>query len=152
MTKSRLKGMWVSVPTEWDEHDDFDERTFRDEIAMLIDTGAHGLKQVTDAFLAETAGKVPVQIGADWFNTPDTIRRVRYAGGKRAGGVQVCFPGWMQMRDDDYDQFLADVYEAGRLPGARRTRRPYQPLSDGHFAPLKQLTGELLPEFLSCRR
>jgi len=129
LTKSQLKGMWVSVPTEWDEHGDFDERTFRDEIAMLIDAGAHGLyttgstgefyaldwdefKQITDAFLAETAHKVPVQIGANWFNTRDTIRRVRYARGKGADAVQICFPGWMKMRQEDYDQFLVDVYKA----------------------------------------
>ena len=43
LTRDRLRGMWVSVPTEWDEHGNFDERIFRDETAMLIDAGAHGL-------------------------------------------------------------------------------------------------------------
>jgi dihydrodipicolinate synthase/N-acetylneuraminate lyase len=121
--------MWVSVPTEWDEHGNFDEKTFRDETAMLIDAGAHGLyttgstgefyaldweelKLVTDAFLAETAGKIPVQIGANWFNTRDTIRRARYARDKGADAVQICFPAWMPMRQEDYDQFLVDVCEA----------------------------------------
>lgn len=129
LTKNQLKGMWVSVLTEWDEEYKFDEKTFRDEIAMLIDAGAHGLyttgstgefyaldweeyQKVTDAFLAETAGKVPVQVGANWFNTRDTIRRVRYARDKGADGVQICFPGWMAMAEAQYDQFLIDVYEA----------------------------------------
>ena len=129
LTQTQLKGMWVSVPTEWDEDGNFDEKTFRDEIAMLINAGAHGLyttgstgefyaldweefKQITDAFLAETAGKIPVQVGANWFSTRGTIRRVRCAHDKGAGAAQICFPAWMKMRREDYDQFLADVYEA----------------------------------------
>jgi len=95
LAKERLYGMWISVPTEWDEDGNFDEKTFRDEIAMLIDAGAHGLyttgstgeyyaldweewKVLQDAFIAETAGKIPVQVGANWFNTRDTIKRVRW--------------------------------------------------------------------------
>jgi len=129
LTKERLTGMWISVPTEWDEDGNFDEKTFREETAMLIDAGAHGLyttgstgefhaldweewKVVQDAFIAETAGKIPVQIGANWFNTRDTIKRVRYARDIGADAVQICFPGWMEMRQEDYDQFLVDVYEA----------------------------------------
>lgn len=129
LTKEQLKGLWVSVPTEWDEDGNFDEKTFRDVTAMLIDAGAHGLyttgttgefyaldweefKKVTDAFLAETAGKIPVQVGANWFNTRDTIKRVRYARDKGADGVQICFPGWMKMPEGDYDQFLVDVGKA----------------------------------------
>ena len=129
LTKEQLKGMWVSVPTEWDEQGQFDEKTFRDQIAMLIAAGAHGLyttgstgefyaldweefQKVTDAFLAETADKVPVQVGANWFNTRDTIRRVRYARDRGAGAVQICFPGWMIMTEQHYDQFLIDVCEA----------------------------------------
>jgi dihydrodipicolinate synthase/N-acetylneuraminate lyase len=129
LAKDQLQGMWVSVPTEWDEHGNFDERVFRDEIALLIEAGAHGLyttgstgefyaldweeyKQVTDAFLVETVGKVPVQVGANWFNTRGTIRRARYARDKGAGAVQICFPAWMKMRQQDYDQFLVDVCEA----------------------------------------
>lgn len=129
LTREQLKGWWVSVPTEWDEDGNFDEKTFRDEVAMLIDAGAHGLyttgstgeyyaldfeeyKRVQTAFLAETAGKIPVQVGANWFNTRDTIKRVRFARDIGAGAVQICFPGWMEMRQEDYDQFLVDVYEA----------------------------------------
>lgn len=121
--------MWVSVPTEWDEDGNFDEKTFRDEVAMLIDAGAHGLyttgstgefyaldwaefKQITDAFLAETDGKIPIQVGANWFDTRGTIRRVRYARDEGAGAAQICFSAWMKMRQEDYDQFLVDVYEA----------------------------------------
>ena len=129
LTKEQLVGMWISVPSEWNEDGSFDEKTFREEIAMLIDAGAHGLyttgstgefhaldwedwKEIQDAFIAETAGKIPVQVGANWFNTRDTIKRVRYARDIGADAVQICFPGWMEMRQEDYDQFLIDVYEA----------------------------------------
>ena len=129
LSKEQLKGMWVSVPTEWDENGNFDERTFRNDIALLIESGAHGLyttgstgefytldwsefTAVTGAFLSETAGKIPVQVGANWFNTRDTIKRVRYARDNGADAVQVCFPGWMVMPEAHYDQFLVDVCEA----------------------------------------
>ncbi len=129
LTKEQLVGLWVSVPTEWDEEGNFDEKTFRDEVAMLMDVGVNGLyttgttgefyaldweewQRVQDAFLAETAGKIPVQVGANWFNTRDTIKRMRYARDIGADAVQICFPGWMEMREVDYDQFLIDCYEA----------------------------------------
>jgi len=129
LTKEQLTGLWISVPTEWDDAGNFDEKTFRDEIAMLIAAGAHGLyttgstgeyytldwdeyKKVQTAFVTEVAGKVPIQVGANWFNTRDTIKRVQFARDLGAGAVQVCFPGWMEMGQNDYDQFLVDVYEA----------------------------------------
>ena len=129
LNKEDLKGLWVSVPTEWDEDGSFDERVFRDEVAKLVEAGPHGLyttgstgeyyamdyaewKRVQDAFLAETRGKLPVQVGANWFNTQGTIERVRYAQSIGADAVQICFPAWMEMRQEDYDQFLIDVCEA----------------------------------------
>ena len=129
LTKDQLRGMWVSVPTDWDEDDKFDESTFRETTAMIIDAGADGVyttgttgefysmdfaeyKQVTDAFLTETAGKIPAQVGANWFSTRDTIKRVRYARDKGADAVQFCLPSWMEMPDEQYDQFMIDVYEA----------------------------------------
>jgi len=129
LTREQLAGLWISVPTEWDEAGDFDEKVFRDEIAMLIDAGAHGLyttgstgefyamdwdewKAVQGAFLAETAGKIAVQVGANWWNTHDTIKRVRWSRDNGADAVQICFPGWMEMREVDYDQFLIDLYQA----------------------------------------
>jgi len=129
LTREQLLGLWVSVPTEWDEDGNFDEKSFRTEVAMLIETGVHGLyttgstgefyaldweewKQVQDAFLAETVGRIPVQVGANWFNTRDTIKRMRYARDKGADAVQICFPGWMEMRQEDYDQFLIDCCAA----------------------------------------
>src|SRR4029078_6064692 len=96
LTKDQLKGLWVSVLNPWDETDGFDETSFRDEIGLLLAARPHGIyttgstgefyaldweefKQMVDAFAAETVGKIPTQIGANWFNTRDTIRRVRYA-------------------------------------------------------------------------
>ena len=129
LTKEQLVGLWGPVPTEWDADSNFDEKTFRDEVAMLIDCGVNGLyttgttgefyaldweefKQVQGAFLAETKGKIPVQVGANWFNTRDTITRMRFARDHGADAVQICFPGWMEMREADYDQFLIDCYKA----------------------------------------
>ena len=130
LTKEQLRGVWVAIPTEWDADGNFDERVFREEIAMLIDAGGmHGIyttgttgefyaldwdeyKQMVDAFAAETVGRCPMQVGANWLNTRDVIKRVRYARDKGIEGVQICFPPWVEMLEEDYDQFLVDVYEA----------------------------------------
>jgi len=37
---------------------------------------------------------------------------MRYARDKGADAVQICFPGWMEMRQEDYDQFLVDCCAA----------------------------------------
>ena len=132
LSRDQLQGMWVSVPTEWDEYGEFDEKTFRDEIALIITAGAHGVyttgstgefyaldweeyKIITDAFIAETLDKIPIQIGANWFNTRDTIRRVKYARDKGAGAAQICFPPWMSMRTENYDQFLIDWFNSRKV-------------------------------------
>ena len=129
LTREQLRGIWVGIPTEWDAEGRFDERVFRDEVAMLIDAGVHGIyttgttgefyalnweeyTQLVDAFAGETVGKCPMQVGANWFNTRDTIERVRYARDRGIDGVQIIFPPWIEMRLEDYDQFLVDVYEA----------------------------------------
>ena len=49
---------------------------------------------------------VSVQVGANWFNTRDTIRRVRYARDRGAGAVRICFPGWMIMTERTIPEFL----------------------------------------------
>jgi len=129
LTREQLRGIWVGVPTEWDADGNFAEGIFREEVAMLIDVGVHGIYttgttgefyalnweeycRLVDAFAAETVGKCPMQVGANWFNTRDTIQRVRYARDKGIEGVQIIFPPWIEMRLEDYDQFLVDVYEA----------------------------------------
>ena len=129
LNKDQLRGVWVSVPTEWDAAGNFDEKTFRDSTVMLIDAGVHGVyttgstgeyyaldwdeyTHMVDAFAAETVGKIGMQVGASWFNTRDVIQRVRYARDKGIEAVQVCFPFWMEMRQEDYDQFFVDIYKA----------------------------------------
>ena len=129
LTRDQLQGLWVSVLNPWDEGGGFDEKSFRDEIAMLLDAHPHGLyttgstgefyaldwdefTRLVDTFVAEAAGKIPIQVGANWFNTRDTIRRTRYARDRGVDGVQICFPPWMEMRVEDNDQFLEDVYRA----------------------------------------
>ncbi len=129
LTKEQLTGMWVAVPTVWDENGNFNEKVFRENIAMLVDAGANGLyitgttgefyamdldefKIITNVFLDETAGKIPVQVGTNCFNTRDTIRQIRYARDKGADAVQFCFPSWMEMPQEHYDQFIIDIYQA----------------------------------------
>lgn len=129
LTRDQLQGLWVSVLNPWTESQGFDEKSFRDELALLLQARPHGIyttgstgefytfdwdefTRMVDAFVAETTGRIPTQVGANWFNTRDTIRRVRYARDKGVDGVQICFPGWMEMRLQDNDQFLEDVYQA----------------------------------------
>ena len=36
LTKEQLQGMWVSVPTEWNQDGEFDEKIFRKTTAQMI--------------------------------------------------------------------------------------------------------------------
>ena len=123
---ARLVGVSIDP---WEQEGGFDEGSFREELARLVTSHPHGIyttgstgefyaldwdefKRMVDVFVSETVGKVPIQVGANWFNTRDTIRRAMYARDAGVDGAQICFPGWMEMRLQDNDQFLEDVYRA----------------------------------------
>lgn len=129
LRQKQLRGVWVAVPSMWDEHFNFDEESFRQATAMLRDAGVHGIyttgttgefyafdfeeyKLLVDAFAAETVGKIPCQVGATWFNTRDVIRRVRYARDRGIDGAQLALPSWGPLSDADIMGFFNQIASA----------------------------------------
>jgi len=123
LTKENLKGVWAGVPTSWDEEGEFDEITFRENISRLRDAGVDGIyttggsgefyaysfdefRRMVDVFTDEVVGQVSNQVGCTWFDTRGVIQRAIYATERGIDGVQVAFPCWMALTDDECVQFF----------------------------------------------
>lgn len=126
LTKENLRGVWASITIPWDEDGNFDEATFRENAAKLVESGVHGIyttgstgefytldfdefERMVDAFAAETVGQVLTQVGCSWMNTRDSIRMARYAADKGVDGVQVAVPFWMELNDDEVLRYFVDL-------------------------------------------
>lgn len=129
LTKDKLRGVWASITLPWDEGNNFDVATFRENAAKLVEAGLDGIyttgstgefyaldfhefKRMVDALAAETVGKVPAQVGCTWINTRDSIRMARYAADKGIEGVQVAVPFWMELNDDELLKYFVDLSRA----------------------------------------
>jgi dihydrodipicolinate synthase/N-acetylneuraminate lyase len=129
LTKENLKGVWASITIPWKDDDRFDEATFRENAAKLIESGVHGIyttgstgefyaldldefKRMVDAFAAETVGKIATQVGCTWINTRDSIHMARYATDKGIDGVQVAVPFWMALTDEEVLRYFVDLGQA----------------------------------------
>lgn len=129
LTKENLHGVWVSLTMPWDENDQLDEGVFRENVARLIEAGVHGLyttgstgefyaldfdefERMVDLLVAETAGRIPVQVGCTWLNTRDSIRMARYAADRGADGIQVAIPFWMELNDEEVLRYFVALGQA----------------------------------------
>lgn len=130
-----VKGVFAAVPLPWDEQGQFDERTFRRDIARLCDSGVHGIyttgttgefyaldfdefRRVVDAFAAETRDReVATQVGCTAVNNVEAMNRARYAASKGVDAIQIALPFWMPLSDSEVVDFFKDIRDAGgRLP------------------------------------
>lgn len=127
LTRENLKGVWAAVPTPWNEEEKFDEAIFRENVVRLCEAGVHGVyttgstgefyaldfeefKRMVDAFSKETKNKkVLTQVGCTSINTRDSIKMIRYVEEKDIDGVQVAFPFWMKLRDEECIKYFKDI-------------------------------------------
>jgi dihydrodipicolinate synthase/N-acetylneuraminate lyase len=129
LTKENLRGVWASIVMPWDKDGNFDEATFRENAAKLVEAGVHGIyttgstgefyaldfdefEYMVDVFADETVGKTLTQVGCTWINTRDSIRMARYAADKGIDGVQVGIPFWMALNDDEVLRYFIDLSQA----------------------------------------
>ena len=133
LTLDSLKGMWAGLPVPWTEKDEIDEEALRENVRRICGVGVPGVythgttgefyaqtteewKRVVKATLEESrASGTPTQVGCTATWTGEVIRRVAYAQESGADGVQVAFPFWMQVTDDQAVRFLKEVTTA--VPG-----------------------------------
>jgi dihydrodipicolinate synthase/N-acetylneuraminate lyase len=131
LTANECRGIWAGLTMSWDQHDRFDEASYRSNIDGLCRAGVHGIyttgstgefyaveydefRRMVD-IQAEVCGRhrMPLQIGCAADSTRKAIRLLEYAAGKpEVGGAQVTVPYWMEVSDRELLQFFKDLYRA----------------------------------------
>jgi len=133
LTVDTLRGMWAGLPVPWTSQDELDEAALRENVRRICRAGAHDVythgttgefyaqseeewKHVVRATVEECKSEGrPCQIGCTALCTREVIRRVRVAQQTGADGVQIAFPFWLELTDDQAVRFLRDVKDA--VPG-----------------------------------
>ncbi len=167
LTSETLKGMWAGLPVPWTKEDEIDEEALRENVRRTCRAGAHGVYThgTTGEFYAQTPEEwrlvaratveeskllnTPSQVGCTALSTGEVIRRVVFAQGIGADGVQIAFPFWMPLTNDQAVRFLKDVTSA--VPSMPiviyNTERSKKPLT---VDLLKRLLGERVP-LIGCK-
>lgn len=122
-----LQGMWAGLPVPWDDHDRINEEALRENVRRACRAGAHGVYThgTTGEFYAQTEEewrtvvqatveecrnlRTPVQVGCTALWTGEVIRRAAFAQNVGADAVQIAFPFWLPLTEDQAVQFLGDI-------------------------------------------
>ncbi len=131
LSAKELHGIWAGITMSWDEHDHFDEASYRANTEAMCRAGVHGLyttgstgefyaldeeefRRMVDA-QAEICARyrMPLQIGCCADSTRKVLRLLEYAAGKpQVGAAQVTLPYWMELTDREVLQFFRDLHRA----------------------------------------
>lgn len=127
LTTSALEGIWAGLPVPWTESNEIDESALRENVRRVCRAGAHGVYThgTTGEFYAQTPEEwrrvviatieeakpygTPVQIGCTSLWTQEVIRRAAYALDAGAAAIQIAFPFWLPLTDDQSLRFLKEV-------------------------------------------
>ena len=135
LSRDTFVGPWAGLPVAWTERDEFDEQTYRGDVARCCDAGVPGVYSggTTGEFYAmefdefravaratvdecHTRGK-PAMVGCSSTYTLGAARRAGYAAELGADAVQVALPFWMEVDDAQIVPFFREVARAaGELP------------------------------------
>jgi hydratase-aldolase len=125
-----LRGVWVAMPTPWDETFAIDAGVVRELVARYqaaglqgaYTTGTDGEMHVLDlpefTALAEAFGRstaeagIPSQMGCTWSHTDGVIARARIAQANGIDTIQVALPSWVVLNDTELRRFFASLQEA----------------------------------------
>jgi len=135
LTRETFIGPWAGLPVAWTDDDQFDEGTYRGDVASCCEVGVPGVytggttgefyamdydefQAVARATVEEGhAGGKPVMIGCSSTYTLGAARRAAYAAEIGADAIQVALPFWMEICDDQIVPFFKEVATAsGGLP------------------------------------
>ena len=135
LTRETFIGPWAGLPVAWTDDDQFDEETYRSDVARCCEVGAPGIYTggTTGEFYAleypefQTIARVtveeghkhdtPVMIGCTSTSTRGAALRAAYAAEVGADAIQVALPFWMEVADDQVVPFFKAVVDAsGGLP------------------------------------
>ena len=165
LTRQNFTGPWAGLPVAWTDNDEFDEPTYRGDVARCCQAGIPGVYTggTSGEFYAqewEDFGHIaratieechrhnkPAMIGCTATSTRAACRRAAFAADEGADAVQIAFPFWMEIADDQVLPFVAAVAEAARgIPiSLYETRRAKKVLTlEQHFQIHKALPQYLM--------
>ena len=135
LTRDNFTGPWAGLPVAWTDDDQFDEETYRADVARCCEAGIPGVytagtsgefyaaefdewHAIARATVEEChAGSPPAMIGCSSTYTRGAVLRAAAAAELGADAVQVALPFWMETADDQVVPFFAEVAAAvGDLP------------------------------------
>jgi dihydrodipicolinate synthase/N-acetylneuraminate lyase len=135
LSRETLVGPWAGLPVAWTDDDQFDEETYRADVAQCCQAGVPGVytggttgefyAMEYDEFQAVARATVeesrrygkPVMIGCTSTYTLGVARRAAYAAEIGADAIQVALPYWMEINDDQIVPFFKEVATAsGGVP------------------------------------
>jgi dihydrodipicolinate synthase/N-acetylneuraminate lyase len=130
MARAPLKGVWVAIPTPWTADGRVDQGMVVELVRRYAEAGLDGayttgtdgemhvlefdeLGDLVEAFsrAAQETG-LPVQVGCAWLHTDGVIRRGRMAREFGIDRIQVAFPAWIPLNDDEVVRFYGAIQEA----------------------------------------
>ena len=130
LTRETFLGPWAGPPVAWTDADQFDEQTYRGDVARCCDADVPGIytagttgefyamdldefKAVTRATIDEAHrhGK-PVMIGCTSTYTLGACRRAAFAAELGADAVQLALPFWMEVEDSQVVTVFKEVSAA----------------------------------------
>ncbi len=135
LTRETFVGPWAGLPAAWTGRDEFDEETYRGDVARCCAAGLPGVYSggTTGEFYAmefhEFAAVAratveechergrPAMVGCTSTYTLGACRRAAYAAEIGADAVQAALPFWMEVDDREVVRFFKEVSAAcGGLP------------------------------------
>ncbi len=135
LTRDTFTGPWAGLPVAWTDDDQFDERTYRADVARCCDAGIPGVYTggTTGEFYAMEADEfrrvamstveechvrgTPAMIGCSSTYTLGAMRRAEFAATIGADAIQVALPFWMEIGEPQIVPFFQQVSQAaGGLP------------------------------------
>lgn len=167
LSRETFRGPWAGLPVAWTNDDQFDEATYREDVASCCQAGVPGVysggttgefyAMEFDEFQAIARATVeechahgtPAMIGVSSTYTRGAQRRAAFAAEIGADAIQVTIPFWMELAFADIESFFRDVSSAaGGLPlSVYETTRCKVTLSLGQH----QALHEQLPNYLMVK-
>ena len=165
LTRETFVGPWAGLPVAWTDDDQFDEQTYRGDVARCCEAGVPGVytggttgefyameldefKAVARATVEEChAHGTPAMVGCTSTCTLGAARRAAFAGEVGADAIQVALPYWMEVGDEQVVPFFEEVAAAaGGLPlSIYETTRSKKALTiDQHRAAKDAVPGYLM--------
>ena len=167
LTRETFVGPWAGLPVAWTTADEFDEETYRSDVANCCRAGVPGVysggttgefyamelaefREVTRATVEEAhAHGAFAMIGCGSTYTRGASRRAEIAAQLGADAIQLPLPYWLEIPDDQIVPFFQTVSAAcGGLPlSIYDTRRAKKcPTLDQHRA-----IKEVVPNYLMVK-